>query len=510
MDTDVIIVGAGHNGMVAAWYLAKAGLRVSIFERRPFVGGAAITQELWPGFHFSPCAHMVHGIHPKIIRDLDLTRRGLEVLDRRGNIGLNPDGTYYGPPDFDSPRNLAFSGRLTSEEREASRKLGQFQRTLNALLAPYRLRPPPTLEEVRAKAADTPAAEVLEQALTMNCTQVRQMFRPDRPRERSAIDKPSVGRDPLALAYAYYSIDAADEETGERPPQGYVKGGTGAFIRVVSEAIRDAGVKVHLNQDVRSFLVEQGRVIGIRLGDGAEVRARVTLSNLDPKRTFLKMLAPEHLAPEFRRRIAALVTNVSCLKLLAAIDEEPRWTAWDGDPRRPGQGAMSIHHAQTQVDAMWDDFDAGIPPREMGISFSVPSCVDASLAPPGKHTASAWIFSAPFTLQRGTWDDVREEVAERLIDQITAFAPNFKGSILHYKLRTPLDLERENGLTDGAIWHIQHSGEQLFWNRPLPELAHYRAPLPGLYLCGAGQHPGGEVTGQPGHNAAHQVLRDLR
>jgi phytoene dehydrogenase-like protein len=145
----------------------------------------------------------------------------------------------------------------------------------------------------------------------------------------------------------------------------------------------------------------------------------------------------------------------------------------------------------------------------MVISFSLPSAVDASLAPPGKHTASIWIFSAPATLRQGTWDDAREAVAERLIDQITTYAPNFRRSIRDYKFRTPLDLERENGLTDGSIWHIQHTGEQLFWNRPLPELARYRAPLRGLYLCGAGQHPGGEVSGQPGHNAAHEVLKDL-
>jgi phytoene dehydrogenase-like protein len=158
---------------------------------------------------------------------------------------------------------------------------------------------------------------------------------------------------------------------------------------------------------------------------------------------------------------------------------------------------------------MYDDVEAARPPRAPVISVSVPSAVDPSLAPPGRHTASVWIYSAPAKLREGTWDDVRNSVAERLIDQITEYAPNFRASILNCRLRTPLDLERETGLTDGSIWHVQHTAEQLFWNRPLPELAQYRAPLAGLYLCGAGQHPGGEVSGQPGHNAAQEVLKDL-
>jgi len=511
VDVDAIVVGGGHNGMVAAAYLARAGLAVEVFERRPFVGGAAITEELHPGFHFSTCAHMVHAIHPRIIRDLGLRERGFEIIPRASAIIFNPDGTYFGPSDHDSPQNLAFAGRLTDEERVRMRQLSTFKRTLDSLFAPYRMQPPPTLADVRAHAAGTAAAEVLEQALTLTCSQVREKFLPPgRLRERYAAEKASVGRDPLALSYAYSSIDEPDEETGETPQSGYVRGGTGAFSRVLAEATAASGVKLRLNQEVDRFLVEDGRVVGIRLADGTTVRSRVVLSNLDPKRTFLKLIPSEHLDPALRRGIESLVTDVSCVKLLAAVDQAPQWKHWDGDPARPPRGNVGLHRTSAHVTAMWDDFDAGIPPREMVIGMSMPSALDPSLAPPGKHTASCWIVSAPATLRHGTWDDVREQVAERLIDQITTYAPNFRRSILYYKLRTPLDLERENGLTDGSIWHIQHTGEQLFWNRPLPELANYRAPLDGLYLCGAGQHPGGEVSGIPGHNAAHEVLRDLK
>lgn len=508
-DIDVAIVGAGHNGLVAAAYLARAGLAVQLFERRPFAGGASITEELWPGFHFSTCAHMIHGLHPKLLRDLRLRERGLRVLPRAADLLLWPDGTYSGLATLDSPRNRAFAGRLTAEEREGLRRYQEFRGTLERLFAPYRLAPPPSLAEVRARAQGTPAAAVLERALTARLSEVQAELLPsERLRAGAAAEKASVGRDPLALSLAYSSIDAPDDETGERPPHGYVEGGMGTVVRLLAAAAEEAGAVIHVDRAVERFLVEGGRVIGIRLADGAEVRSRVVLSNLDPKRTFLQLLAPEHLAPGFRDRVAGLTTAVSCYKLLAAISELPRWTAWDGDPARPSQGAVGLHRSPAEVTAMWDDLEAGLPPRAPVISFSVPSAVDPTLAPAGAHTASAWIFSAPARLRDGSWDDARGPVAERLIDQITAYAPNFRRSVLRYQLRTPLDLERENGLTDGCIWHVQHGGEQLFWNRPLPALAHYRAPLPGLYLCGAGQHPGGEVTGLPGHNAAQAVLHD--
>jgi phytoene dehydrogenase-like protein len=351
----------------------------------------------------------------------------------------------------------------------------------------------------------------LERALAATVSQVHEALLPtDRLRDRYAADMAAVGRDPLALSYAYSSIDEPDEATGERPPNGYVRGGIGTLSRILSEAAVAAGVKIHVNQEVERCLIREGRLIGVRLVGGTEVRGRAVLSNLDPKRTFLRLLDPADVAPALRHRVDRLVTGVSCYKLLAALSELPRWKDWDGDPAQPARGTVGLHHTRAAVSAMWDDVEAGRPPRAPVVSFSVPSALDASLAPPGHHTASVWIVSAPARLRVGTWEAARERTAERLIDQITEYAPNFRRSILAYRLRTPLDLENENGLTDGSIWHVQHTGEQLFWNRPLPELARYRAPLPGLYLCGAGQHPGGEVSGLPGHNAAHEVLKDLR
>ena len=284
----------------------------------------------------------------------------------------------------------------------------------------------------------------------------------------------------------------------------------GTLSRLLAEAAREAGASIHLETPVERILTVGDAAVGVRLADRTEVRGRLVVSNLDPKRTFLRLIEPAVLSPVFRQRVAALTTDVSCLKLLAVVSELPEWSAWDGDPRAPSTGLVGLTRSAADVAAAYDDLEAGRPPRAPTINFSVPSALDPSLAPAGAHTASVWIYPAVGQLKEGTWEEARERVAESLIDQITGYAPNFRRSIRQYTLRTPADLERENGLTDGCIWHVQHGGEHLFWNRPLPELAAYRAPVRQLYLCGAGQHPGGEVSGIPGHNAAHAILADLR
>lgn len=509
-DTDVIIVGGGHNGLVAATYLARAGLRVQLFERRSFVGGASITEELWPGFRFSTCAHMTHGIHPKIIRDLCLYERGMEAIARPFSLTLRDDGTYWGPVDHDSPRNLAFAGRLGARDRRELKSYGEFVSRLGAIFTTYRLGPPPTLEEVRSKVADTLTAPILERALSTRIWELHDAcFTSNSLKERHASALAAVGRDPLVLSLAYSSLNAPEEGTNEVPPQGYIRGGMGTVTQLMREAAEEAGVTLNIGTAVDRFIVAGNRATGVRLVDGSEVSGRVVVSNLDPKRTFLQLLPAEHLAASLRKRINGLVTHVSCYKFLAVISELPRWRAWDGDPLLPSQGVVGLAKSRSAVKAAYDDVDAGSPPQVPLINFSVPSTLDASLTQPGYHTASLWIYPAPAKLRDASWDDVRDDVVERLIAQITEYAPNFRDSIQRFRFRTPLDLERENGLTDGCIWHIQHGGEQLFWNRPLPELAAYRAPVQGLYLCGAGQHPGGEVSGVPGHNAAHEVLKDL-
>ncbi len=508
-NSDVIIIGAGHNGLVAATYLAKAGLNVHVLERRSFFGGAAITQELWPGHRFSTCAHLMHGVHPKIIHDFRLREDGLNLVEVLPTIFPQNDGTYFGPGDLDTPNNRLATRRLTKDEIKGEEAYGAFKTNLRSIFAPYRLQPPPTHDEVMARINGRKDEGVLRKALTTRTWELQEEFLPSKFQHDShAHEGADVGRNPLSLHFAYNSIDDRDEESAESPPKGYVEGGMGEVSRLLAKQAQEAGVVLHLNSEVENILINNQTVEGVTLSDGTEIVTSTVVSNLDPKRTFLRLIKPDCIDNNLRGRLEKLVTHVSCMKLLAVIDELPQWKVWDGDTERLHQGAVRLNSSRHCVNAAYDDLESGRPPRSPVISFNLPSYGDRSLTQPGYETASIWIFPAPAKLKEGSWDDVRDEITESLIDTINEHAPNFRRSLQNCVLRTPLDLERENNLTDGCIWHIQHIGEHLFWNRPLPELSHYRAPIKGLYLCGAGQHPGGEVSGIPGHNAAHEILKD--
>ena len=510
MSTDVAIIGAGHNGLVAATYLARAGLKVDVFERRAGFGGAALSETLWPGYTFSTGAHLLHAVPAKIARDLKLFERGLRLVPRDAPLYLRPDGTYSADGRIELANNRVARSTLTADERSGLDRYTEFKRTLLGLVRPYLLRTPPTLDELRADAAGTPAEPVLTMALTQTLWEVQDHFLPtQRLRESVAVEASAVTENPLAFALAYGAIDMPDPASGEPPLHGFVRGGMGRFAEALADAAREAGAQVHVNRPVARIRVDQGRAVGLHFEDGTSERCRLVLSCTDPKVTFLKLLTNADVAPDLRQRVSGLVSNVSCYKMLAAISELPRWTAWDGDPDEPSRGSVQFDMSREGVRACYADVSAGLPPRRPMLSFNVPSMLDSSLAPAGCHTASIYIYPAPATLASGTWADRTHEVAESIIDAITAFAPNFRRSILNYAFRTPEDLEHQLGLTDGCIWHLQHTPEQLLGNRPLPELSDYRTPVANLYLGGAGQHPGGEVSGIPGHNAAHEILRDL-
>lgn len=510
-DADVAIIGAGHNGLVAAAYLARAGLSVQVFERRAGLGGATLSEELWPGYIFSTGAHLLHAVPASIARDLKLRERGLQMVPRDEAFYLHADGTYHGNIAVDRPNNRVARSKLTAAELVGLERYTQFKRDLMDLVRSYLLRTPPTLAELQLRAAGTPAAEALRLATTMKLWELQDHFLPSaRLREAFATEASAVIENPLAFALVYGAIDLPDPQTGERPVYGFVRGGMVQFVRCLAEAAREAGARLHDNRPVQRIPVEQGRAAGLRFRDGAGIRCGLVLSCTDPKVTFLRLLTDADVGAPLRRRIGGLVTHVSCCKLLAALSELPRWRAWDGaDPDEPSRGLMQLDMTREIVRECYADLALGQPSRRPMLSFNVPSMLDPTLAPPGHHTASIYIYPAPTKLAQGTWAVCKRAVAEAVIAYITEFAPNFRRSILKYEFRTPEDLESKLGLTDGCIWHVQHTPEQLLGNRPLPELANYRTPLRGLYLGGAGQHPGGEVSGIPGHNAAMEILKDL-
>ncbi len=506
----VLIIGAGHNGLVAATYLARAGFKVHMLERRSFIGGAAITQELWPGHNFSTCAHLMHGVHPKIFSDFHLKEEGLGWAEVAPTLYPQNDNSYFGLNNLDTPNNRLSAKRLTIDERKGAKSYEMFKTKLRQLFSPYRLHPPPTLEEFKLNLNGSEEEAILKRAMTSRIWDLQNEFLPSQYQQDAyASEGADVSRNPLALHIAYNSIDDPDKESGDSPPQGFVRGGMGALSHILANQAKEAGVEIQEDTEVDEILINKQEVVGVKLTDGTEIESAIVISNLDPKRTFLRLISPENLDQNLGDRINKLMTHVSCMKLLAVIDELPQWKCWDGEEERPHQGAVRLNVSRAHVNAAYDDLETGLPPRSPVISVNLPSFNDPSLTQPGYQTASIWIFPAPAKLKDKSWDEVREDVAENIINQITEHAPNFRRSIQNYILRTPLDLERENNLTDGCIWHIQHNGEQLFWNRPLPELSRYRSPIRGLYLCGAGQHPGGEVSGIPGHNAAHEIIKDL-
>lgn len=511
MSIDVAIIGAGHNALVAATYLARAGLNVHIFERRTTIGGATLHEELWPGYIFSTGAHLLHAIPAQLARELGLYEKGLVTVPRDEVVYLQRNGTYHSHLDFDLPNHATARAKLTREERDGLARYDEFKKHFIGLVRNYLLTVPPTMNELRRAAAGTPAEEALNLATRLKLWELHDHFLPtERLRDRVAVEGSAYAANPGAFVLAYSAIDWPDLATGEKGPWGFVRGGMGRLPAILAEIAQAAGVTIHTDCPVESIVVQNGRATGLALANGERIEAKRVLSTADPKRTFLKLLPAETVDAGLRPRISGLNSHVSCYKFLAAIDELPQWNGWDGDPMLPHRGSVQLEINRTAITRCYAELEAGQAPSRPMMSFNIPSVLDDSLAPAGKHTASVYVYSAPAKLANGTWDDHRETVAERLIDQITEYAPNFRRSILNYELRTPLDLERKLALTDGCIWHLQHTPELLLGNRPLPELSHYRAPIAGLYLGGSGQHPGGEVSGIPGHNAAKEILKDLR
>lgn len=511
MNIDVAIIGAGHNALVAATYLARAGLNVHIFERRPTIGGATLNEELWPGYTFSTGAHLLHAFPAQLVRELGLAEKGLTTFPRDEVIFLQRDGSYHSHLDFDLPNHATARANLTRDERDGLARYDEFKKHFVGLVRNYLLTVPPTIDELRRAAAGTPAEEALKLVTSLKLWELHDHFLPsERLRERVVSEASAFAANPGAFALAYSAIDWPDPVTGEKGPWGFVSGGMGRLPAILAEIAQAAGVTIHTDCPVESIVVKNGRVTGLAFANGERIEAKRVLSTADPKRTFLKLLPADTVDAGLRTRIAGLNSHVSCYKFLAAIDELPQWNGWDGDPDLPHRGSVQLEMNRPAITRCYAEVEAGQAPARPMMSFNIPSVLDDSLAPAGKHTASVYVYSAPARLAHGTWDDQREAVAERLFDQISEYAPNFRRSILHYELRTPLDLERKLALTDGCIWHLQHTPELLLGNRPLPELSKYRAPIAGLYLGGSGQHPGGEVSGIPGHNAAKEILKDLQ
>jgi phytoene dehydrogenase-like protein len=527
---DVVIVGGGHNGLVCAFYLAAAGLKVTILERRGVVGGAAVTEEFHPGFRNSVAAYTVSLLNPKIIRDLDLARHGLRIVERRLANFLPLDEKSY----------------LKIGAGQTAREVAKFSARDAERLAAYGERLEVVADVLRDMVLETPPnvtaggwLEALPQLLR-GARLGKRVTRLDLPmrRELLALFVKSAGdyldtwfeSAPIKAAYGFdgvvgnyaspYAAGSAyvllhhvfGEVNGKKGAWGHAIGGMGAITQAMAKAAAARGVELRVSSAVREIIVEAGRAVGVVTEQGEAIRARSVASNLNPRLLYGSLIDAAVLPQDFRERIGRWRCGSGTFRMNVALSELPDFKAL------PGRAAADHHTAGiimapslAYMDQAYLDAKAGGWSKRPIIEMLIPSTLDDSLAPAGQHVASLFCqHVAPILPDGASWDAHREEVADVMIDLVSSHAPNFKAAVLGRQILSPLDLERTFGLVGGDIFHGALSLDQLFSARPMLGHGDYRGPLRGLYMCGSGTHPGGGVTGAPGHNAAREILADFR
>jgi phytoene dehydrogenase-like protein len=526
---DVVIIGAGHNGLTCAAYLGMAGLRVKIFERRSIVGGAAVTEEFCPGFRNSIAAYTVSLLHPKIIADLNLFHHGLRIVERLAqNFLPTLDGNYLLTSEGDTQDQIAKFSHADAKQ------YGAFTRQLDAsadLLRDLALEAPPNLK--RGLGIGT-AGELLKagrlgnRLRRLSTENLRTLFDLFTKSAGDYLDgwfegdlvKALFGFDAIVGNYAspytpgtaYVLLHHAfGEVNGKKRVWGHAIGGMGAITQAMARAAAAHGVEIETDAAVRSVLIENGRACGLALEDGRAVRAGAVAANVNPKLLYTAMIPHEELDPAFLRRMRAWRCGSGTFRINVAFSELPSFTALPGrDLARHHTAGIILGPSLDHMDRAYCDARAFGWSREPIIEMVIPSTLDDTLAPRGAHVASLFCQHVAPQLPAGDWDDYRERVADLMIETVDRYAPGFKASVIGRQALTPLDLERTFGLTGGDIFHGAMSLDQLFWARPALGYADYRGPLKGLYHCGSGAHPGGGVTGAPGHNAARAIIADRR
>jgi phytoene dehydrogenase-like protein len=524
---DAVVIGAGHNGLVTAAYLSRAGRSVLVLERRPVIGGACVTEEVWPGYRVSTAAYLCGLLHPGIIRDLRLDQHGYEILPKDpAFFSPFPDGRalFVWKDDAQTAEEIA---RLSRRDAAAYPEYEAFLARLGAFVEPWLLRTPPDI--LRRNFADL--AELLRfgrQVLGLRREDLVHAIRIVTQSARDFLDgwfespelKASLATDgvigarggPSTPGTAYVLFHhCMGQAAGKRGLWGFVRGGMGGVSEAVAAVCRGHGVEIRTDAEVEQIAVRDGRAVGVVLAGGEEIRAGIVVSNADPKRTFLHLLPGDVLPEGFRREVDGIKTEGVATKINLALQGLPDFRARRGTSAGP-QHRATIHIGPTidYIDRAWADAQLGRPSDQPFLEVTIPTTYDPSLAPPGKHLMNIFVQYAPHRLAEGTWDELKETFADRVIDTLAEYAPNLPDLIIHRQVLSPLDLEREFSLTGGDIFHGEMTLDRLFFMRPLPGWARYRTPVAGLYLCGSGTHPGGGVMGAPGHNAAREILRDLR